>query len=776
MKKRIVPFFIIVVTMIVVLVGAVFFWMRQQVPLAVEQVLPQNPLVYVQAVDAAKTWDAFRTTEFWQGLSGIDYISVMKSMGVSDQIVAQHQGLKAGLSSPEVEKMFRLFLGQEAVVAFYPVSVDKVDPQAMAQLSSGLVLVTRLRPEVKMADTLVTMMAKMNKDVKVQNVEFMKKNITVVSAAGSPLKIAYIKIRDLLIISLGEDSIKECLSVYLKKKESLATDANYLAVKAKTLPGTRAVGYLDVKSALVRLKAQIMKLAGAQKENLAAVEKGLDSQLKQYEAFEVFNFSASLDQFYRMKVGIQFNPKAIPPEMLPSFTCSPSENKTMSFVPQDALVYEWSACNDFQNYWQQTMKEMANLPENQDTGLAPLSSIKKLEDVLGKSIEKDIVPILGQEIGGYLRDLDLSGPFPVPEFLAFLSIKDQQKAEDLLAMLAGKQRAVLNQQEVYKGSKITYFSIPMMDKVEPAYCFYNGYLLLAVNRAVLKETLDVAERGTGAIKDQPDFQKLDPKAATKSQGIVFVNTVLLSQKLNGVVDWGQKWVSQQVVKQEAFIAGTEKRLADVKQAMTENDQAIKTLEEEVTSLEADKEKIQEQPAELTRVNGEVDRLQKFIASLEKALEPQLAEEKELLAVKNNPAMLLPPEGESRLKVTQDAIKKKQDKIKSLQEEMNPFLDQKKLLTSVTERRAAVQTTIDQKKEQASQLRGENSARKENQTELESTLSTFQAHRPLSEQQRNVVWDQLVRPFIKCVGKVKGWVSSFSMEENALWLNMGWDLQ
>jgi len=775
MKKRIVPLFVVAVTLIVMVAGA-FYLAEQRKPLPIARVLPGGPLAYVQAVDMEKKWSEFSATNFCQTLQSIDYISVMKKIGVDEPTIKLHQDLRDRLTSPELQKGLGLFFGKEVAWAMYPVNVDNIDIQNIMKAAASMALVTRLKPEVKFVDTLVTILAKSQKDVTVQEKEYLKKKYTVIGLKGSPMTIGFVRIKDLLVLGFGEEPVKAAMSVYYNRKPSLEQDGNYAAAQSQGWANADASGYANFKMFLGHIKAQLLKIAQNQKQDMAAVEKELDDRMKQLEAFQYVSFAGNLGKVSQMKVGIRFDPKALPAELRGLAACSPSENKTLAFAPKDALGYQWGTCNDFTYYWQELKKELKQ-SATESAAKEDGGDVFRMEQLLGINIEKDIIPTLGKEVGGYVSGVDLQGRFPMPQLLFFVQLADRSKAEDIMSKIGVRQSVLLGQVEDYDGTKLTYYSVPLLANVEPAYCFYNDYLLVATSRQVLKNAIDAGKDPTRALATNADFQRLDAAALTgKNNSVLLMNLKLIADKLSGLLEWGSGWLTEQAAKQEAFTTGTAKRIEDVKQSIKDNEVKISTLGDEVVSLEKKREDIKEKPEELVKAESEIERLQKFISTLEKAMEPQLEEEKQLLAVKNDPKLLLAPEGEKRLKETQDSIIKKQTKVKSLQAEQQAFVEQKKLLTTVNERRADMDGIIKGKKDQIEQTKADVVAQVEILTEMEQTMKQLADHRPLNLEQREVVINQLVKPLIKAVSYLKGFSSRMDFNESVLSVNSTLELE
>ena len=104
------------------------------------------------------------------------------------------------------------------------------------------------------------------------------------------------------------------------------------------------------------------------------------------------------------------------------YSRAPRENRSIRFVPVDILAYQWNNTFSLKDYWEHIKQQTAGANQGQQ-GISSQQAVAVAEGFLGLSLERDILPALGDEIGGYLADVELGEPFPIPELVLFMKIE-----------------------------------------------------------------------------------------------------------------------------------------------------------------------------------------------------------------------------------------------------------------------------------------------------------------------------------------------------------------
>jgi len=752
MKKAL--FVVLILVVIVLLAGGIFmFWQKTRPPLVVESVLPAQPLIYVRMKNIEQNLDGFSQTRFWQILKGIDYIKYLKETGMDEKTLERYITLQKQLFSEEMEVFVKTFLGKEVVLVIYPGAENSLEAQKAMDVASQTFVITRLKPELKFAEKFSGLLGRIDPNISVEEVDYEKNKIYLISVKGAPFKIGYTRIRDLLVVGINDQAARRCIDIYKQQGAALKEDADYLLVSSHADAEADFLGYMNFAGLIGDLKAQLTDWIAANEENNELLQKQVEESFRQAKGFQLMSFSALSGSQTRLKFDIHYDRQALDPDVRPLYECEPQENATLQFIPQDVLAYQWSPCYNLDYYWQQAPEKMEDALLAKGVQADPEEVLSGLEEGLGISIENDVLPALGRELGGVWTDISMDHIVPVPQGAFYIKTTDKEKVKTMIQGLIAKQPFVRAETETVRGEDINFFKIPMVGNLEPSYSFVNDYLIVATSRDLIKQALETQAGEKPSILQQADFQQPDLGLSGKNNAVVFFNVEKITQKADALLEWSLGWADQQIAKQKAFHDGTEKRMEDVISEIVSNKDRVTSLEMEIVTLKEQKEAIVEHPEEVEKVNKEIDRIDKFLENLEKTLEPDLEEERQLKAVQEDENFQLPPEGLARLKFIQDSIKKKQTKMDSLKEEKQAFVNQREDLTSVDKKKAQIDQTVAEKTAEIERLQADIKSGIETQGELEALLTEMESRKILTAEQREDVVQGFIKPLIQAVAQI-----------------------
>ncbi len=746
---------LLIFLVLIVIVGGVFLYKRSTTPpLTVNAILPQQPVLFFHVKNIEQNLNEMSQTKFWKIMSGIDYIRIMREGGMDEKLIERYAQMKSQVFSEEFKLFMNMFFGREIACAVYSPEGSLVDSENMLNVVSKMYIVTRLKPKVKFAEKFSGLLEKVDPNIVVEEVEHEKHKFYMISTKGMPFKICYTRIQDFLIIGLSEEVARKTIEIYKEKIPALKEDSLYQQVNSGATPQADLLAYMNYARLVGDLKKQIMGWLGAPEDVHDVLRQQIDETFKQSSGFQTVSFSALLNPELKLKLNVYYNPAELAPEIKPLYECQAQDNGTLQFVPQEVLGYQWSPCYDLDAYWRQSQDDLqrALLSKGVDV-VSSEEVVAGLEQNLGLSIEQDILPALGREFGWYWKDVKVGSVIPVPQVVVFLKTRNQSKVDQILRDLIGKQPLLRADTEEYEGENIRYFNVPMIEGLEPAYSFIDGYLLIASSRESIKEAFETRSGKNPSIISQADFRKEDYGLTQKNNAIIFLNFTGIAKKASDLLAWSQGWVDQQMAKHQAFRDGTERRMKDVIDNIIADKDLIATLESEIESLKDQKDSIKEQPEELAKVENEIGRIEKFMNVLEKSLEPDLKEEAELKSVQNDENFKLPPAGVARLKFLKDSIEKKQMKLQSLKDEMKMYADQRHELTSIDEKKAQVEKTIAEKAREIEELKVRIESSVDTQSELEEVIKELDSRRTLTPEQRTDIVEMFVKPVIEAVSQL-----------------------
>ena len=751
--KRFFPLLIIVLVLALG-VGLFFLGQGPGKSLAIAQVLPPRPLAYLHIQDGQAKWEGIIRTEFWRTLAGVDYVGVFKDTGAPAPLLAQVRKIQESLSQPELAVFLKTFLGQECALTLYEIPDDDGTTPSIVRAATNIYVVTRLKSGLKVEDLLTSLLAQANKEVTIDQRTYGKDTIRMIQVAGSPFPIAYTRIEDLLVIGIGDAAAKRCLDTYHGQQPALVDEARYQETLASALPDADLLTYLDFQIFATKLSQQFLKWASKDLQSLAQAQQQISEGLKRVQGFQVMSYSARLDEITQVKMNISYDYDALDQEIQPLYRSRPRENRTLAMVPRDVLGYQWASGVDFPYLWQQSKEQMQREAQADPAGPSVEEVLTRFEQSLGLSLEGEVLPVLGQEVGGFLSGVDMAGLFPVPQLTLFLQVTDPARAEQILSGLVARQPVLAMQEETYQGVLIHFLQIPLLGSLEPAYALVGNYLLVATSRASIQQAVDARRESEPSLAVNDRFRSLGPGLTDPSNGVLFVNPEQVVQALSSMLDWGSQIMDMQMAKQEAFQAGQERRLAEVRKQLAGDQDRVGELETAIDALLQERDGLAGQSEELLRVDQEIATKEKFVATLSAALGPDQEEARQLTEIQYNEAYSLPEDGKKRLAALNENIQKRQEKIAGLEEELKMLRDQQRALAAVDADRVALDKQLDEKLAQKQAVQTDIESAMAQQSQLQAFIDQSARGVTLSKDQRQRLKQDLVRPVLKAVAYIK----------------------
>ncbi|MDE2027261.1 MAG: DUF3352 domain-containing protein [Candidatus Omnitrophica bacterium] len=497
----------IIIWTVAVILGlslGVWLWSERQ-GLPVEQALPSGPLAYASLNNAQKHVDQVLDSEFGKNIAAIDLPEVLNRNNFSAKDISDFKQWQDNLQKFWANPLMKKFLSKQAAVAFY-------------QQKDGykVYIVLRLTLSTRMAEAFSQMYNHWGKDVSISRRRYLGHTINEISFKGQDFRLAYVRLRDLVILSpQPADSIQDVIDVYRHKRPSLAMDPAYNFVR---------------------------RSAYAKGDGLAFINPAQPS------AFPVYGISYLPGVVSKYKMVVGEDERYIPSGMRKVLDCPALSNDTLRLVPFNAIAYNWSGCYDAQQVWRAAKRRMARNPEI-------AGSLTRFKDHLERhfhiDIKKDILPLLGHEIGGYLTDVDMQSavPFPLPRLLIFVKIQDRPAAERLLDKLAASTDL---HQEEYDSIKIHYMSLPMVANMDPGYCFLGDYLLAATSRQLLKRSIEAYNDSFHSIVSDNVINQFSLGQDQKFNSVTLMKTAELSRRAQDFLGWMDRYLSDRVTLAAAY--------------------------------------------------------------------------------------------------------------------------------------------------------------------------------------------------------------------------------
>ncbi len=617
-------------------VAAAVFFNTQKPQVAIEEVLPGEVIGFVKMNNIQKAVEGLIASPFWKSIQNINYDQLMQANQTGQSPKDLLAMVDKKMSDPATKKVLEKFLGRESAIAIYPIDFDVQDWVHLTQASlpiiiedvfSQVVLVTRVSSDVQLAEFVSGIFQPFGKDLATQTFDYKGHTIHSVVLPDVNIPIGIVRIKDLLIMSVGDKAARASVDVVTNIKPSLAKDESFQKADKAALDPADIFMYWHLNKFFAMIEAEAGDIASFAAQNTPDVQKRIESFFTTLGGFESSSLSGQWGNPVQWQSLLFFDENELDPQFASSFlSCTSVKNNTLSFTPKNVLGYGWGGCLNLDNTWEQIKTEMVNRQGDQSTSIME-AQVQNFEKNIGFSIKDDVLPAFGEEFGGYLSDIETGGMFPIPKFALFIQVEDQNKAGKILDKLTNQPFITL-QKEEHAGITVHYAVSPLGEVLQPSYCFLGDYLLIAINRALIKKSIEAYHDKSLSLLEDAGFKAINMGLTDKNVGAQFININKVSEKLGSIIEWSNGWVSEKSKSQQAFKAGQEKRLEDVVNDVTRKEkdlsgmkQRLTTLEDQIWDADVKGQDVSSLKEELNQTKNQMEKLKNdLIASKEQKVE------------------------------------------------------------------------------------------------------------------------------------------------------------
>jgi hypothetical protein len=551
MKNKIVLIFGIFISLIL----AVWIW-SQRPGLPVEKVLPAHPLVFARLSHVEEHIDQVVHSDFGKNIASINLPDVLSRNNFSPRDIRDLQVWQEGLLKFWSNPLIKKFLGKEVTVAIY-----------RNDASYQVFVTLRLTFSTRIAEFLGQLSRHWGEEITVKQQKYHGRVINHLSFKKQELGLAYVRIRDLLIIapeSLGH--LEEVVDVYQQKHDPLSIDPSFNFVRRNAYPSGDGLVFVNLN-----LFSELWR---------GEMDSRLTSLGYQTAAFPVYGLSYMPGVVSKYKMMLGLDEKFMPSGMRKAFACPALSNDTLKLVPVNAIAYNWGGCYDLGQSWALARKKINENPQVAEK----LVKIKnKFEKYFNINIKRDVLPVLGHEIGGYLTDVDMQGTYPFPRFLVFIKIQDLPAAERLLDKFTQNPVTMLHS-EVYEHVDIHYVSLPLGANMDPGYAFLGDYLLVATSRQLLKRSIDAYNDSLRSIVSDDAVEQFRLGNGDKFHSVTLMKTAELSRRAQDFLGWVDKYLSGQVSMAAAYKQDGDNKKMELDEAIADKRAELLLAQQKLSEL------------------------------------------------------------------------------------------------------------------------------------------------------------------------------------------------
>ena len=524
MKNKNVWLFIVILTLVL----GFLLW-SQRPGLSVEKVLPSHPLVFARLTHAQEHINQVLNSDFGKNIAAIDVPDVLNRNNFFPKDISDFQHWQKDLVRFWDNPLIKKLLSKEAAVAIY-----------RNGSSYQVFVVLRLTFSMRIVEFIGQLSHHWGDGVSVRQQKYQGRVINHILFKRQGLGLAYVRIRDLLIIAPEPlDNLEEVVDIYQHKRDSLRGDPSFNVVRQNAYPSG---------DGLVLVNLNFFSIPGFQTA-----------------AFPVYGLSYMPGVVSKYKMIVGLDEKYMPSGMRKAFACPALANDTLKLVPVNAIAYNWGGCYDFDQSW---VVAKQRLRGNSALARELYKFKQRLEKHFHINIRRDVLPVLGREIGGYLTDVDMQGAYPFPRFLVFVKIQDRPAAQRLLDKFIQNPVTTVYREE-YDHVDIHYVSLPLGANMDPGYGFLGDYLLVATSRQLLKKSIDAYNDSLRSIVSDDAVGQLGLANGEKFHSVTLMKTAELSRRAQDFLGWVDKYLSGQVSMAAAYKQDGDNKKLQLDQAIAD---------------------------------------------------------------------------------------------------------------------------------------------------------------------------------------------------------------
>ncbi len=599
-KSKIGSIVLVAVLIISAVVWRLFFYTS---PLSGAQLLPDGALSFVRVDDWKSRQAAIINSPFMGELKKIDIVKVLNKNNVPQKDIDKFQNVMKDAGKVLEEPGFQLLTGRQFVVAVYP---SKNKPSKM-----GVVILTRLSPQARLAQWTGQLFAPFSKSVTIEKLVIDGSPVQLISSKGRNHKIYYWTVDDWAVMVLDQESLaSQVLGISKSKSKTLADNEQWRWVYSQAYAQDEAFVYLDSKLLLEQFLSRIPGI-----EEDPAFSKHF---MEQADALGAYGISYKNGSSQKIKFLFGINAAKTTEELRQMLVCPPSSNEAVGLVPSTGvLYYQWSNCFDLKKNWGLLREK---LQDHESVRVAAHHIRLQFEKKFNVDVERDVVPIIGQDMGGYLSDIDTSAMFPYPRFLAFIRVNDKAKATAMMEQMFKKSPVAVSQEQ-YNGANLSFVSLPLGANTEPGYCFLGDYLVVSSSRQLMKKSVDAYSNKSKGFINAKIYKELDGDPAHQLNSVSFIKWDEMSRRIKDVAGWGDRWFSSQMSSAATYRKEAEQMLPQIDESIKSKQEELKLGQKKLAQKQeelihaADQGASDEQKAVLEGLSKDIDLLKADIDDL-----------------------------------------------------------------------------------------------------------------------------------------------------------------
>jgi hypothetical protein len=523
---------VLILAVILIAIGIAYYaYLPKQVK-PISMLVPRDACFFFSVREGEIFWKKIEESAWWKRASGVEELARMRQAIVS---AAERPALELGLDLDR-EHLLGL-LGKEVGVALIP------------GVKSGGTLLVLARDRSSYPSKVMNNLENSGL-YRCDSSKYRRSKMLLVKspAASEPLR-GVCRIADILAIAISDEDPLAVLRqvvdlVHDGGKDSLRQSARFQKVMSISgeAPECSAGMYFDFSGVEEGddllpdgIGSPLLSAGDVDLSQLAGLKKSLLQSLKQVEAGGgIARLAGGLETtlYYIPAVSRMDEPSR---DLL---RIKPKRLKALKLIPSDQLMYSASLCGDAKDLWNSFLLSL----QQSNPGLAPVvdRAVREWEADAGVSLEKDVLPLVGDELAYCLGTPGGSQLLPIPVVGLIIRVKDPQKAGDIMDAVvrsltveedspgsvgvteADSAPSPPRGTEQYKGHTLTAIPTGLMG-FQPAYAFLGDFLVVASDGALMREIIDVWLGQRESVKVNARYRSLSEEFGEEANSITFVD-------------------------------------------------------------------------------------------------------------------------------------------------------------------------------------------------------------------------------------------------------------
>lgn len=514
----------LVVILLLICVGAWF--LLRPTPVtgpALAEMLPADTLIALELINLEESIEKFKTSRLGQKLKETDLNAVMQAFGTSaEQIETFNKGVGEIVSLIN-STIFKELFGRDTVIALLPFNI-RPEQEIETSLSS-LVFVSRTKHRSGVVELLNMFISK---QMQTQTHKIDESEVKGMEVEEN-IHVYYTFVDGLMISTFDLETMKTCLDLRRNNQVSLADNRHYQDLSSRLFTNdSTAFVFNNTKGLYENVVRNIPAFADDEDEKInEAIEtfRGMEG----FDAMAYSSYDNGGDMTWDRTL-IVFDKSRMKPVYAKMYDFAPEENKTLGMTPENAMIYYWANSLDL-SILREFYIEKLKLDE------ATLDDIEtKFVAHTGVSFD-EAVAAFGTQVSFLVTDIKTGGPFPIPVFGLLFQAENQSTIDKLISTSVQKSQMGLEEEQV-DGITVKYVILPFGTDIQPAYAFYNGFCIVAINRQLLKKIINVDKTG-GGIAGVQAFKDVNKGWPDKANGISYFKADVFLDKIQVLAEWGR---------------------------------------------------------------------------------------------------------------------------------------------------------------------------------------------------------------------------------------------